>query len=105
MLSIWLAVRPSREAVSRSIVELGFQAALLLVGADVGDHRAVAQRLDELRREVVDLVGVIALQRILILRVGEAPAHADVLHRLQEEIDARHLRELAAHARDDPIGR
>ena len=97
---------PSRAAVSRSMVEVDLQALLLLVGIDVGDVRAVAlQRLGQLRAPVVQVGQVVALQGVLVLRVALAAADADVLHRLQEQIGARHLGQLGAQAGDHLVGR
>ena len=60
VLSIWLAVTPSRLAVSRSITQVGLQPLLLLVGVDVAQHRVVLQRGQQLRRPLVQQVAVLS---------------------------------------------
>ena len=85
--------------------EIGLQALLLLVGVDVGQHRAVLQRLDELRRPLEQVIGVVGLQRVLILRVALPAAGADVLDRDQEQAAAGHLRELRPQPRDHLVDR
>ena len=83
--------------------EVDLQAALLLVGIDVGDDRRVRlQRLDQLRPPGVEVGQRIGLQGELVLGVALAAADPDVLHRLQEEHGARHLGELAAAGARSP---
>src|SRR6202008_4946241 len=52
-----------------------------------------------------ELFQISPLQRVLVLRIALPAADANILSRLQEERRSRHLRQLAAQARDDPLGR
>ena len=56
----------------------------------------------DLRRPGRRVVEVVGLQRVLVLRVALPAADADVLHRLQEQRGARHLRELGRAAARSP---
>jgi hypothetical protein len=82
-----------------------FEAAVLLVAAHVAQLRHLAHRPHEPRRPRVQLLQVVALQRELVLRVGDPPAQADVLDRLQIERGPRDLRQLWPQARDHLVGR
>ena len=81
------------------------QPAVLLVGGHVAQLGQIAETVQHLRREGVQLVQVRALQRVLVLGVGLAAADPDVLHRLQEQRGARYPAQLAAQAGDDLIDR
>ena len=84
--------------------ERRLQSLVLLVGIDVGQLRQVAQRGADLRLPRTQLREVVPLQRELVLRVGLAPADPDILHRLQEQVGAGLLGELAAQPRDHLVG-
>ena len=83
----------------------GLQATVLLVGVDVhqfrqGHHGAANARVPD-----AQVFQVVTLQRVLVLRVGLAPANAYVLHRNHEEVGARLLGQLGAQPRHHLIGR
>ena len=61
--------------------EIGFEAALLLIGTDVGHHRRMFQRLDKQRRPLEQLIGIVGLKRVLIFRIALTAAGADILDR------------------------
>src|SRR5439155_6833580 len=66
--------------------------------------RERADLLEHMRRPVIELADVVALEGELILRVAGAAADAEVLHRLQEQRSARHPSRLATEAADDLVG-
>ncbi len=76
-------------------------APLLLVGVDVGELRQRLQRLQFLGPSSYSSCRSVVLQRVLVLRVALAPADADVLHRLQEQLAPGDLGQLLPQARDD----
>ena len=84
--------------------DVGLEAAVLLIAADVGENFNGAQFLEHLRRPLVQLAEVVALQRELILRVARSAADAQILNRLQVEIDAGDVRDLLADASDNEVG-
>ena len=85
--------------------QIGLQPLLLLIEIDVGQERHLLQRGFELWRPFVDVVGVVALQRVLVLRVVGAPAGADVLRSLQEEPGTRDLVEFRPQSGHDLLHR
>ena len=68
-------------AVDRHI---GRKAVVLLVGIEVFELRQFMQRRQHLGHPHVEAALVVGSQRVLVLRGALAPAHGDVLHRLQE---------------------
>ena len=84
--------------------EVGLKAAELLIGIDVLDDIARHQRLGQLGRPGVELLGIIGKQRILIGRVALASAGSQVRDREHVEPRARDLRQLGAQSRDDLVG-
>ena len=84
--------------------DVGLEAAVLLIAADVGENFDGAQFLEHLRRPLVELAEVVALQRELILRVAHPAADSQILNRLQVEIDAGDVRDLFADATDNEVG-
>ena len=72
---------PSRAAVSRSITSVACRPRFcwsLLTSASTGD---LPQSCRSNRRPVVQLVEIVALQRVLILRIARSAADADILRR------------------------
>ena len=82
------ASTPRREAVSRSMVERGEQALILLVAGDVANFRERLQFFDEARRPMAQLVGVYVFQGVLKFGAADAIFDGEILHRLHEERDA-----------------
>ena len=82
----------------------GLQALVLLVGVDVAQFGQRAQLLQQKRGPVVQVAQVLALQRVLILRLALAAADAEVLRRLQEQGRAGHHRQFAAQPADHLVG-
>ncbi len=68
-----------------------FEAADGAVGIDVLEDRDLAHALGEAQREVLQLIDVLAQQRVLIAGAGGAAAGAEILHRLHGELDAGDL--------------
>ena len=85
--------------------EIGFEALLLLIGVDVGEHGAVLECGNQLRRPVEQVVGAVGLQRVLVCRVALPAAGADILDRVQEQAAAGHLGKLRPQPGDDLIDR
>ena len=56
--------------------------------------------VEEQRRPMVELAGIGVVQRILILRLGDAAADGDVLRGLHIERDALDLGEVGAQPRE-----
>ena len=102
-VSIARGVMPRREAVAPVDHERHLQPAVLLVGADVGELRDVAQRRLELRRPRAQLVQVVAAQRELLVRFRLAPPAAQVLDRVEEEVRARLPGERRTQPREDLV--
>ena len=84
---------------------VGLQAALLLIGIDVLEDVAFHQRRGQLRRPLVQFRRVVGEQRVLIGSIALPAAGPQIGHRDHEEARARHLGELAAKPRHDPVGR
>ena len=82
----------------------GFQALVLLVGVDVAQFGQRAQLLQKKRRPVIQVIQVLALQRVLKLRLAHASADGEVLGRLHEESRTRHHRQFAAQPADHLVG-
>ncbi len=61
------------------------QSAVLLIGVDVGENAQLAHFGEQTRAPSHQIVNVVALNRVLILRVALAAADAQVLPRLQED--------------------
>src|SRR6202041_750177 len=72
--------------------------------ADVGENFNGAQFLEHLGRPLVQLVEVVALDRELVLRVAHSAADAQILNRLQIQIDAGDVRNLLADASYHQVG-
>ena len=89
---------PSRDAVTRSIVELNARGAGLLVGGHVFQFGQLLQLRHELVGPLVQLVGVGIFERVLVLRAAHAIVDRDVLHRLHVEVHALHLLQIASAA-------
>ena len=83
--------------------EVGLEAAQLLIGVDVLDDVAPHQRLGELGRPRVKLLGVVGEQRILIGRVALPPASSRSETGEHEEPRARDLRQLGAQSRHHAV--
>ena len=79
---------PRRDAVSRSMTRSRLQALVLHIAGDVGELGMLAQLVDQLVRPGRQLVGVGALQRVLILRAAHDVVDGEVLQRLHVERDA-----------------
>ncbi len=75
----------------------------LLVGGDILQFGQFLHRRFDDRRPVIELVVVGVGQRVLVLRLGEAAADADVLPRLHEEFGALDRRYLGAQALNDLV--
>ena len=82
---------PSRDAVTRSIIERDRARARLLVGGHVFQLGQLLQFGDKLVGPLVQFVRVGIFKRVLVLRAAHAIVDRDVLHRLHVEMDARHL--------------
>ena len=81
------------------------QALQLRVARHVAEERIGAQLLLQALRPIGDLVGLDALQDVLVLALAEAPAELQVLHRLRVGGQPRHLAQLAPQALDDLLHR
>ena len=69
--------------------DIGLQAAGLLVAADILELRDFAELVHEHLGPVVQFIQIAGLQGVLILRLAEPAADADVLDGLEEQGDAR----------------
>ena len=99
-------VTPSRDAVSRSIVDVRLQPAVLLVAGDVGELRQRAQRVDAAAATHVRKLGRVGvLERVLVLRAADAVLDGQVLHRLHVERDAVDVGEPRLQPADDLASR
>ena len=67
----------------------GLQAAVLLIGIHVGEDAQFAHLGEQARAPVHQIINVVALNRVLILRVALPAADAQVLTGLQEDGRAR----------------
>jgi hypothetical protein len=98
-----------RNAQTRGCVAVdgdkGAGAGVLLVDVDVGDGGGLGfQRLDQLVADILEQVGIVGVQHILIGGVGLTPARAQILDRVEEQADTAHTGQLGAHALDHLIG-
>src|SRR6185312_12899584 len=82
-----------------------FESLVLLVAGDVAQLRHGAHLLVKLWRPRQQVLKVVALQRVLELRIALASADVYVLHRNHEELSAGNVRELRTQAVDDLEGR
>ncbi|MNF69690.1 hypothetical protein D3C84_515800 [compost metagenome] len=80
--------------------QIRLQAAALQVAGDVGQLGQRLQRLDQARRPLLEQRRVRRLQAELVLGAADAVLDGQLLHRLQEQLNARHLRQLGAQALD-----
>ena len=95
--------RAEAEARGAVAVDLdpGLDAVVLLVGVDVGHHVGLLLHLlGQPRRPQAQGRQAVALQRVLVGRAALPAAGAHVLHRVEEDLQAGHLRELRPEARD-----
>jgi hypothetical protein len=88
-----------RNAQTRGCVAVdgdkGAGAGVLLVDVDVGDGGGLGfQRLDQLVADILEQVGIVGVQHILIGGVGLTPARAQILDRVQEQADTAHTGQL-----------
>jgi hypothetical protein len=67
-------------------------AVVLLVRVDVGHHRLLLHLFGQLRGPAAQVDQAVALQRVLVGRVGLPAAGAHVLHRVEEDLQPGHLR-------------
>ena len=74
---------------------------ILRVGRDVGQLRQRLELGQQARRPGAQLALIRVLQDVLKLAARDAAADGDVLRRLQEQLGARHLRELRPQPVDD----
>ena len=81
--------------------QVGFQALLLLIGIHVGKGWILLHLRQQLGRPFVNLGGAVAEHRVLVLRVARPAADANILHRLQEKLAARHARKRVTQTRHD----
>ena len=96
---------PSVLARSRSIFSCACRprnCESLVTSRNSGSARSLSCSL---QRPVVELVGLHALQDVLVLRLARPAAELQVLDRLHVDADARHLAQLAAQALDDLLHR
>ena len=84
--------------------ERSLEPPVLLVAVEVGHLAEPAQRLGDAGSPRVQLVEVVALERVLILGIAGHPADAEVLDGLEVRRRARHPGELAAQSRDHLVG-
>ena len=103
--SICWAEIPKAAARARSMATLTVGLGQIHVAGDILEARRLPQRVHQLAGGVVELVQIQALQRVLILRLGEIAADADDRRVLHEDVDARNLRQLRPQLLDDLIGR
>ena len=87
---------PSREAVTRSIIELNRPGAGLLIGGHVFQLGQLLQLRDKFVGPLVQLVGVGIFERVLVLRAAHAVVDRDVLHRLHIKMNPLHLLQIAS---------
>jgi hypothetical protein len=83
--------------------DVGLEPLILLVGVDLGDLRDRLQFRENARRPREQLIGIVILERVLILGVAGASAETDILDRLQEERRSRDLGDIAAQPGDDAV--
>ncbi len=76
------------------------RAVRLLVGGHVAELRQRLHFRDELRRPLVQFVGIRVFERVLILRAAHAVFHRQILHRLHVQRDAFDLRQFRLQAPD-----
>ena len=97
-MSIVCGVRPRREAVSRSMHQTGLQCAVLQIAIHILDLGDRLQPPFHDGRPCQQVLPVVALQRVLELRIAAAPADLNVLQRLHEERCARNRSQLGPQA-------
>ena len=85
--------------------DVGFHAVFGLIGVDVDQRRLRFHRLGQLGGPLLEVFRVVALERVLVGRVARTPAHAQVLHRVQEDRNTRDLGQLRTQARDHGLRR
>ena len=76
----------------------------LLIAGHVAQLRQLLQLGEHLRREAIQLVYVRIFQRVLELGAAHAVFDREILHRLHEQRDARHLRQLRLQAANHIAG-
>ena len=82
------------------VLNEALQAAILLVAIEVRDGANVPQLLEHFRRELDEVVQIIAAHRELILRGAHTSADAEVLRGLQIERRAGHSQQLGTETRN-----
>ena len=90
------AVRPSREAVSRSITRRGLQPLILLIAVHIHQLGQGAQFLQDPRAPGIQLFEVVSPEGELIKGGAGHAADPQILNRLQVGGGPRHLGQLAA---------
>ena len=65
--------------------QVALQPLLLLIEVDLGQQRHLFQRRFELGGPLVDQLGIVGLEGVLVRRVGRASADADILGALQKQ--------------------
>ncbi len=84
--------------------ERHLQPRVLLVARDVAELGEAAQGLEHARGPLAQVLQPVGLQRVLVLRVALAPAHPDVLHRLEIAGGPGDAGQLRAQAGDHLVG-
>ena len=79
MSSIVCGVSPNRAGGLPIVDERGLEAAVLLIAVDVGQCRQLPHLLKQNRSPPGQVIEVVALDRVLILRVTRPAADAQVL--------------------------
>ena len=91
---------PRRDAVCAVVDQRGFQAVVLLVAVHVGQPGQLLHLLQQNRAPLRQVLQVVALKRVLILRVALAAADAQILAGLQKYRRSGHRSQLGPQAVD-----
>ncbi len=104
MLSI--AVAAQTQPVCRVAIDLHIElrGPGLRIGGDIAQLRITFEPLNKPRNPNIQIRRIDRGQRVLKLRPAHLRFHADVLHRLHVESDARHIGQLILQAADDFAG-
>ena len=84
--------------------QLRLQSFILLVSIYVAQFRQAAHFLQQQRTPVIEFIQVLALYRVLVLRLPVAPANRQVLLRLQEQRGSRNHRKFTPQSIDHIVG-